>query len=626
MENPELRKQYEIALERFIEKAKKDKKVLALILYGSLAYDEIHEGSNINVYVITTEGQHRWTRLVENNIPIDIAIYNQNDFKRRIQGRSETIAYQQVLSFSKLVFSRDETFTKFYNNIGRKLGTQDRAAMQMFYYMAILYDLQKAEKFLFIKNDLVHCFYYLLHSVSELGYFVCYKNFTYPPREVLQKLKEFEPDLYQEVYLNVLQNQVTKEILETAITKVYAYLDALDLEIFKPVLDFISNNDGTATQTELDDFFIPKGLRLVDIGHLQRRRIIRHTIVPVHITKKGLVEYNEAQYHFDYNTFNPEEIIPTHIGPYTVDRAIVQRDYQKALDDLVTKAKNDEYVLSFILAGSLSHDTVWEKSDLDVLIITSDEVHRNFRLLLENDVYYDANITTRDDIRKRVQRFIDGSFTHSWFYKSKLLFTRDESIHDLYEDVKNIGSADLEDSVLLNYVFCRDLIKKAEKALFVKEDPLYSFYFIMAAIRRLATIEVLLAKIIPLREVVKQALEINPTFFGVVYKDLALNTNKNKETIEQALTQINGYLDERMDVIIQPILKYLEKEEEVTHYNLKVKFNNINLPIDLTDFIKKGYIIQTEAPFRFVQYSSEEMTQPAYMLNSTQQDDMMMDL
>ncbi|NHJ86147.1 MAG: nucleotidyltransferase domain-containing protein [Asgard group archaeon] len=625
MEDPHVRQQYDAALASFVERAKKDKKVLALILYGSLAYDEIHEGSNINVYVITAEGQHRWTRLIENGIPIDIAIYNENEFKRRVQGRSASIYYHQFLAYSKLVFSRDETFTKFYNNIDRKLGTQDKGAIQILYHFATLYDLEKAEKFLFIKKDLVHSFYYLMHAISEFGYFICYKNSTYPPREVLLKINEFEPELYQATYLNLLQNQITHELLETTIKRIYDYMAKTDLETFKPVLDFISNNEGIATQTELNDYFSPKGIRAVDMKYLQRRRIVRHTVSPVHLTKKGLVEYNEGLFHFDYATFDPEQIVPIHIGPYNVDRSIVQRDYQKALDDLVSKAKKDDYVLSFILGGSLSYDTVWEKSDIDALIVTNDEVHRNFRLLLENDVYYDCNIFTRDQVRKWSQRVKDGSLSHSWFYKSTLVFTRDESIKDLYEDVQNVGSADIEDYVFLNYQFSRDLLKKAEKALYVKEDPFFSFYFVMAAIRRLAIMEVVLNKTIPMREVILQAIEFNPEFFDGVYKRLALSPNKNKETVEGAIQEISKYLDERIEIIARPLIRFLNKNHEETHYTLKTKFSDIQLPINLTDFVKKGLIIQSAAPFRFTNYSSEEMMQPAYISPYQNVDDIMMD-
>ena len=52
MEDPQVRKQFNEALTRFIERAKEDKRVLAIIVYGSMAYDEVTERSNINAHVI----------------------------------------------------------------------------------------------------------------------------------------------------------------------------------------------------------------------------------------------------------------------------------------------------------------------------------------------------------------------------------------------------------------------------------------------------------------------------------------------------------------------------------------------------------------------------------------------
>lgn len=58
MEDPQVRKQFDEALTRFIERTKEDKRVLAIIIYGSMAYDEVTERSNINAYVLVEEGQH----------------------------------------------------------------------------------------------------------------------------------------------------------------------------------------------------------------------------------------------------------------------------------------------------------------------------------------------------------------------------------------------------------------------------------------------------------------------------------------------------------------------------------------------------------------------------------------
>ena len=40
--------------------------------------------------------------------------------------------------------------------------------------------------------------------------------------------------------------------------------------------------------------------------------------------------------------------------------------YNQALDSFLAKVKQDRYIIAAILFGSLSHDTVWRKSDIDI--------------------------------------------------------------------------------------------------------------------------------------------------------------------------------------------------------------------------------------------------------------------
>jgi hypothetical protein len=330
--------------------------------------------------------------------------------------------------------------------------------------------------------------------------------------------------------------------------------------------------------------------------------------------KRGVVEYQEAQYHFDWNSFNPDDVIPTQVGPSNVDQSLVKADYQKALDCLTKRAESDDYIISFMVGGSLSYDTVWEKSDIDVMLVTRDEATGSFHGLIENDVFFDTIVSPRDEFRKSILRATDGSVWHSFFSKSKLIHTKDESIHDLYEDIENLGSRDLENLVLLNHVFCRDLINKAKKALHVKEDPAFCLNFIMSSIRRLANIEVLLNRTIPLRESIAQALEFNPDLFHSIFTDLITKPTKDDSTLEDVIWKMDAYIHDKLELIAQPILRLLEKEGELTHYELKTRFSEIWLPLNLADFIEHGLIYQTEAPLRFTRKSNAEMIQPAYQL------------
>ncbi|MDH4212663.1 MAG: nucleotidyltransferase domain-containing protein [Candidatus Thorarchaeota archaeon] len=613
MEDPQVRKQFDDALSSFIARAKKDTHVLGIIVYGSMAYDEVTERSNINAFVITDDGKHRTARLVEFGVPIDVQIYSRDDFMRHVQS-PRGLGLLQFLTYSKLVFSRDCSLTDFYKNLNKNVGTRDRQLQQMGYDLAVRYDLSKSEKYLYIKRDLPHSFHFLIHALSELGYLLCYLNDIYPPREVILRGRELKPDLFPELFDGFIDTKVTHESLERTLRKSYEFLDTLDLDIYKPVLDFISENEGTATQTEINDRFAQGGWETIDLEHLHRRRILRRTINPVKITKKGVVEYNEAQYHFNWKSFLPDEVIPTLVGPSKVERKQVQDDYRVAAEELVQKVKTDEYVLSLMLAGSLSYDTVWEKSDLDVLIVTRDDIYQHYKALVEKDVYVDTYLFTRDAFRKLVHRVRDGSIFHSYFSKSTLLFTRDDTIHDLYEDLQNIGSRDLENLLLLNYVFCKDLINKAYKALDVKDDPHFALNFMTSGIRRMANIEVLLNRAIPLRESTAQALEFNPEFFNSIFTEFVHAPKKTFDLVETVLEKMECYLDEHLKTFIEPVKRLLEKEDEITHYDLKDHFSEIWLPIDMREFVERGLIRQTEAPFRLTKKSTAEMMQPAYQL------------
>ena len=47
--------------------------------------------------------------------------------------------------------------------------------------------------------------------------------------------------------------------------------------------------------------------------------------------------------------------------------------FHAALETLVGAIKQDRSILAAILCGSLSHDTVWEKSDIDLVLVTMDD-------------------------------------------------------------------------------------------------------------------------------------------------------------------------------------------------------------------------------------------------------------
>src|SRR3989442_15722527 len=102
-------------------------------------------------------------------------------------------------------------------------------------------------------------------------------------------------------------------------------------------------------------------------------------------------------------------------------KASVQQTFQEALDALVEQVKGDHSILAAILCGSLSHDTVWEKSDIDLALVTIDDkkVDKTSISLYAGGVNIHAFLMPRAEFRKTVEGAVRNSFIHSLLAKGR---------------------------------------------------------------------------------------------------------------------------------------------------------------------------------------------------------------
>lgn len=124
----------------------------------------------------------------------------------------------------------------------------------------------------------------------------------------------------------------------------------------------------------------------------------------------------------------------------------VKQRFRDAVDVLVDQLKEDRSVLAATLCGSLSHDTVWAKSDVDLAVITIDDkkVAGGGVSLFANGVNVHAMLMARAEFRKTVEGAVRNSFMHSFLAKGRLLYTHDETIADLCAKLAGMGARDTE--------------------------------------------------------------------------------------------------------------------------------------------------------------------------------------
>jgi hypothetical protein len=241
----------------------------------------------------------------------------------------------------------------------------------------------------------------------------------------------------------------------------------------------------------------------------------------------------------------------------------IRQAFTAALDRLVEVIKLDRSVLAAILCGSLAHDTVWEKSDIDLMIVTIDDrnVEPSDLALYADGVNIHAFLVPRAQFRKTLEGTTRNSFIHALVAKGRLLYTHDPTIADLMATLTDLGARDLAWQRLRAATAALPAIDKAHKWFVTRGDLDYTALWILYAATPLARVEVLGAGLLADREVILQALRLNPSFFTTIYTNL-LNTKKTEGTIRAALEAVDLYVSGRAAALFAPIIEYLRDAGE----------------------------------------------------------------
>jgi predicted nucleotidyltransferase len=296
----------------------------------------------------------------------------------------------------------------------------------------------------------------------------------------------------------------------------------------------------------------------------------------------------------------------------------IRQKFTEALDMLVARVKEDRSVLAAILCGSLSHDTVWTKSDIDLLLVTIDDkkVDHSDLALYANGVNVHAFLLPRTEFRKTVEGSVHNSFMHVLLAKGRLLYTHDETIADLCLKLREIGDRDTQIQLLRAATSALPPIYKAHKWFVTRGDLDYTALWILYAARPLAQVEVIAARLVADREVIPQAMQLNPAFFKTIYADV-LNAKKTRKCVQTALDAIDRYVAQRAATLFGPVIEHLREVGEArscseieNHFTRNFDLSGVTTACEyLAD---QGLIGKASTPVRLTKKSNIEVQELAF--------------
>ncbi|MBS1786216.1 MAG: hypothetical protein JST85_00760 [Acidobacteria bacterium] len=236
----------------------------------------------------------------------------------------------------------------------------------------------------------------------------------------------------------------------------------------------------------------------------------------------------------------------------------IKQTFTAAIEALIEQVKEDRSILAAILCGSLSHDKVWAKSDVDLVLVTMDDrkVESSGVALYADGVNVHALLLSRTELRKIIEGSLSNSFMHSFLAKGRLLYTHDPTIAALCERLGEIGERDTAVQLLRAATNVLLPLYKAHKFFITRGDLDYTALWILYAATPLAQVEVLSARLLADREVIPQAMKLNPEFFKTIYSDL-LNSKKTKKNVQAALDAVDAYVAKRSPKLFALVIEHL---------------------------------------------------------------------
>ncbi|RXE60389.1 hypothetical protein [Acetivibrio mesophilus] len=251
-----------------------------------------------------------------------------------------------------------------------------------------------------------------------------------------------------------------------------------------------------------------------------------------------------------------------------MEKPEIRERYNKALDSVVLKFKSDPKCLAAFLIGSLSHDLIWEWSDLQILLIYDDSYQGSSDYyLLEQDVPVVVNIRKRNSFKEYLESANVSDYYFCALSKSTLLFTKDKTLQEYFEDIFYIGDRDREIEMLLGFSEAIYYLNKAEKNYYIKRNSANAVYFIFHIAQAIAWLEVARKRLFPEREIIAQASGLKPELFKTIYDPLFYDVVTD-QMIEEIIQFCHEYLRDNTEEVYHPIISCLKEHGTLKGFSL----------------------------------------------------------
>jgi predicted nucleotidyltransferase len=303
MSTETLKERYRHAVARLAERAESDATLIGLYVYGSAHRGDVWEHSDIDAVFVTSDERRPWETfaLIEDGLFVAAEVCSRNHFRQIHERNLRGSSVHQIFSTGAFAYSGDAALEEYLDD-ATAVGARDLELLRLRTALSLAGYVHGITKAMAVREDAVTAFRWTIHALEEVASLVVLEHDAALCREIVSRAHALEPEfakLWQRAIraheapsdLLAIQQQLEERLQRDAAT------------LFKPVLDYLREERTVRTATELQRAV---GARIgsSDVAHgicmvcnfLADMGLIERTTVPVRLTRKGRVEFDEAAY------------------------------------------------------------------------------------------------------------------------------------------------------------------------------------------------------------------------------------------------------------------------------------------------------------------------------------------
>ena len=276
-----------------------------------------------------------------------------------------------------------------------------------------------------------------------------------------------------------------------------------------------------------------------------------------------------------------------------LDQAELKARFQRAIDAFVAKVKDDVNVIAVVVNGSYTYDVLWEKSDIDMMVVVRDQRMAAESLsLVEDGITINLGLVTRSSFKRAIEGAIGGSFFQAFIAKGEIVYSTEESLYEYMEDVRQIGEDDKAMTALRLAGYLISTLHKVEKWLRARKDLLYAQYFLLKAAESIADMELCIRGIPTSRSAIQKAMEFNPEVMRRFYLE-PMTHLLSEEELEEGVLRLDRYIESHIPLFQRPILAYLSDQEIKTTAMIAKQIHTEGpMIIDVLNYLAEKQVIE----------------------------------